>query len=237
MDKDIEERKKWNELRLVLNSSYTYNTEWENAIILFKNRLNRKFFNPIQTIINRQKLEGEGFAIVTVQCALIESLASFRTGEIHTVKRKKTSPSYLYDGSKKIFVDFLNTDKIFKDNFWQIDDNGKILINNPFNAEDFYSKVRCGLMHECRTKEEWNINATKYDAKNHKIFIEKSGSKIKIYRTILHYRLKDCVKLYLNDLREENKKGAELRRYFARKLDHLYDITPEPKFFEWWIDK
>lgn len=237
MDKDIEERREWDKLRLILNSNYIYNTEWEKAIMLFKNRLNRKFFNPVKTIISHQKLEGEGFAIVTVQCALIESLASFRTGKIHIVKRKNTSPNYLYDGSKKMFVDFLNSAEIFKDNFWQLDKNENCLINSPFNAEDFYKNVRCGLMHESRTKAEWNINATKFDCKTHKIFLEKSNSKIKIYRTILHYRLKDYVKSYLQDLREQNKQGEDLRRFFARKLDHLYDKNPEPNVYDWWIDK
>jgi hypothetical protein len=237
LDKDIEERKKWDELRLLLNSDYKYNNLWENAIVLFKNRLNRKFFNPVQTIINHQKLEGEGFAIVTVQCALIESLASFRTGEIYTMRRTKASPSYLYDGSKKMFVGFLNSAEIFKDNFWKLDKKGNSLINNPFNAEDFYTNVRCGLMHEARTKAEWNINATKYDSQKHKIFLEKSGTKIKIYRTILHYCLKDYAKSYLQDLREENKNGENLRRFFARKLDHIYDKSAEPNVFDWWIDK
>lgn len=237
MDKDIEERKKWDTLRVVLNSNYLYNEEWEQAIELFKNRLNRKFFNPVQTIISHQKLEGEGFAIVTVQCSLIESLASFRAGKIHILKRKNTSPNYLYDGSKKLFIDFLQNAEIFKDNFWQLDNNGKYLINTPFNAEDFYRNVRCGLMHESRTIAEWNINATKFDSKNHKVFLEKSGSKIKIYRTILHYRLKDYVKSYLQDLKEENEQGENLRRLFARKIDHLYDKAPDPNLYEWWIDK
>lgn len=237
MDIDIEERKQWDKLRIQLNSNYTYSSEWNEAIKLFKKRLDRKFFTPVQTIITHQKLEGEGFAIVTVQCALIESLASFRTGEIHIVRRKATSPNYLYDGSKKMFVDFLNSAEIFKDNFWEVDKNGRHIDNSPFNAEDFYTKVRCGLMHEARTKGEWNINATKSDIKTNKIFLEKSGTKIKIYRTILHYRLKEYVKSYLKDLQEDNNKGEELRRYFARKLDHLYDKTPDPNLYEWWIDQ
>ena len=89
MDKELKEIEAWNALRPLLNNSYNYkeNANWAEAIKLFQTRLNRKFFKPIQSIIDKRLLEGEGFTIVTVQCAIIESLASFRTGQIFQQKR------------------------------------------------------------------------------------------------------------------------------------------------------
>jgi hypothetical protein len=40
--------------------------------------------NTIEKIIKRGTLQGEGFSIVTIQCALIESLAAFRLGIVVT---------------------------------------------------------------------------------------------------------------------------------------------------------
>ena len=108
MEKELQEIEIWNRLRPKLNNSYEYNDDWKEAIELFKNRLNRKFFKPLKSLIVGGKLEGEGFTIVTVQCALIEALASFRTGQIYTPSIKKTSPKYEYNKSKQMFVDFLH---------------------------------------------------------------------------------------------------------------------------------
>ena len=212
MDKELEEIETWNNLRPLLNNTYNYSDNWEKATKLFQTRLNRKFFKPLQSIIDKRLLEGEGFTIVTVQCAIIESLASFRTGQIFAHKKVKGQPNYIYNESRKMFVDFLHTSSIFKDNFYQEDVAGNKTKDSPFNADDFYTKVRCGLMHEARTKSEWYINATTKKVKNEKVFIEKQGTKIKLLRTILHYRLKECVDIYLGDLKQTNANGEEIGR-------------------------
>lgn len=136
-----------------------------------------------------------------------------------------------------MFVSFLHSSEIFKDNFYEIDDVGILRKNTPFNASDFYSCVRCGLMHEARTKGQWHINATKKDVKTEKVFIEQEGTKIKLLRTILHYRLNDCVKEYLQDLKQVSPDGDILRRRFGRKLDHLFDISAADKIgYDWWAE-
>ena len=186
MDKELQEIDTWNSLRPLLNNSYNYNNNenWVKAIKLFQTRLDRKFFTPIKSIIDKKILEGEGFTIVTVQCAIIESLASFRSGQIFSHKRVKGQANYIYNESRKMFVEFLHTSPIFKDNFYQVDNAGHKTKDSPFNADEFYTKVRCGLMHEARTKGKWRINATKKDVTNETIFIERQGNRIKLLRTI-----------------------------------------------------
>jgi hypothetical protein len=107
MDKELQELEKWKSLRLKIKDSYDYNDDWGDAIDLFNNRLKYKFFDPIEKIINRNILKGEGFTIMTVQCALIEALASFRTGQIFNYRKNNTYPNYEYRESGKIFEDFL----------------------------------------------------------------------------------------------------------------------------------
>ena len=96
MDIEFEEISSWKTIREKVKDNYKFNPDWEEAIKLFKNRLDRKFFNPIEELIKQKKQEGEGFTIVTTQCALIESLASFKTGQIFNHKKNKSSPKYEY---------------------------------------------------------------------------------------------------------------------------------------------
>lgn len=235
MDVELEEKKDWAKIRLTLNQKFDYDDSWERAIKLFENRVNRKFFNPVKLIIDGKALEGEGFTIVTVQCALIEMFAAFRTGRIFNHNRSSTSPKYEYDKSQQMFTSLLRSAKIFKDNFWELNQKNKPVIDKPFSAKEFYTNVRCGLMHEARTKGNWYITATPKNksVKTEKQFLVLEDGKIKIYRTVLHYRLTEYLTDYLNELREMNNDGNELRKFFARKLDNLFDYQPDSKF-DWW---
>ena len=60
-----------------------------------------------------------------------------------------------------------------------------------------------------------------------------SINKKKVYRTILFFKLIKYVKEYCKDLKEENENGKELRRNFARCMDHLFDFKPADGG-EWW---
>jgi hypothetical protein len=236
MGKEIPEIEKWKQLRISLKSTYDYDGHWKDAIDLFNMRLENKFIGPIGDLVDFGDLSGEGFSIVTIQCALIESLAAFRLGKIFNYQRSRNSPSYEYSRSKDIFTDFLHDAPIFENVFWITNKSGVKETDKPFSADDFYSDVRCGLMHEARTKGNWIITAGKSNAKTEKVFLESDGDKIKILRNVLHHRLIEYIEQYSNALKENSDQGKTLRRYFARKLDHLFDITQDPANYDWWID-
>lgn len=241
MEIEKQEISDWKRIRVKLNQQYIYDPEWEKAISLFNKRFKKKYFDPIQQLINKGKLKGEGFTILTVQCALIEALASMRTGEIFDYQKNKQSPKYTYSRSQEMFTKFLHSASIFENNFWMADPihPGKRLKDKPFDATSFYKDVRCGLMHEARTKGSWIINAApiSYITQTEKVFIEQQNGKNKIYRTILHYRLKRHLKDYIIELRESTPNGETLRRHFARKMDHIFEETPDLINFDWWVDK
>lgn len=234
MNKDIQELEQWSGLRTSLNNAYEFSHAWESAISIFTQRMKRKFFNPIQDIINKKTHLGEGFSIVTLQCAIIESLASFKTGQVFNYSKGRNAPSYEYSKSKLIFVSFLHRENIFKDNFWMINERGNKITDSPFSASEFYDKVRCGLMHEARTKSPWHINTTSKSVKTDPVFINEQNGKIELYRTILHYRLLHYLEQYVELLSLEH--SQELRRFLGRKLDHLFDFSHYPEY-EWWQDK
>lgn len=87
--------------------------------------------------------EGEGFTIASIQCALIEFLAATRAGKNY--RHKNPQGPYEYNVSRDLFVDFLFRTEPFDKLFSKID------------AENFYSNVRCALLHEARTKAGWII--------------------------------------------------------------------------------
>jgi len=240
MEKEKNEGSQWKQLRVQLKKGLAYNSEWEAAIQLFSDRFKVKYFDPIEELIQLDWLKGEGFTILTVQCSLIEAFATLRTGEIYiNGKDNAAKKGYYYFESKRIFTEFLTSEAIFKGNFWSEDLNetdGKSKVP-PFSASSFYSDVRCGLMHEARTKGKWIINAdslSKVD-RNKAVFIEKEGDQLKIYRTILHFRLKDYLKQYCLELQEP--KNTTLRKYFARKMDHIFEHRPDATKYTWWEDK
>lgn len=244
------EKERWNEIREHLNDSYHYSDNWNNAIEIFNDRLNKKFFDPLEEIIKgynkkceeNKKAEGEGFTIITVLCAVIECFAAFRVGKIFKHDKVNGEKDFYYKNeSKQIFTGFLldKNVEIFKNNFYRIDATGNQIINDPLNATNFYSEVRCGLMHEARTKGNWTINtysSAVNRVKDESIFIEEKDGKKQIYRTVLFYRLKKYLSDYSTELRGDNLNGAKMRRLFARKLDNLFDFPSDSTNFNWWED-
>lgn len=129
----------------------------------FKKRLDSRYFEPIRALQNLDEKKGEGFSIVAIQCSLIEFLGSTMLGETYRYGseddgsgivapvlawlgfRAKASTIPYYSDSKRMFVWFLRNAPPFKDIF------------TKRLAKDFYAGVRCGLMHEARTKRGWVI--------------------------------------------------------------------------------
>lgn len=238
MSTQILDKNTWKKLRIDLNNSYEYNEKWDKVINLFKQRIDNFYFEPIQKILNPNLRKGEGFAIVTLQCALIEMLAAFKYGKIHNRSKKESDPSYEYRDSAKYFLKFLKTESLFENHFFTLHRNGVKQGNQPYKAEDFYNNVRCGLMHEARTKKDWLITAKKQTVTPNKIFIETNTENNKeIHRTNLHAALKEYFNnSYISELKKESKEGNKLRRFLARKLDHMHSIERDIKY-DWWKDK
>ena len=108
-------------------------------------------------------------------------------------------------------------------------------MDSPQVASDFYSQVRCGLMHEGRTKGNWLISLSpkRVKVKVDSQFIIEEASGRKLLRTVFHYRLLAYLAEYQGELREQNAKGRRLRKFFARKMDHLFDFVPD-HVYDWW---
>lgn len=105
-----------------------------------------------------------------------------------------------YSSSSDIFVSFLVNRTPFKNDF-----------SNGNSARDFYEGVRCGLLHEARTKNGWTIWAKSGDGKT-----ADANQKI-MYRNNFQAGLLTFVEWYKSTLLTDKA----LQEAFIRKFDSL----------------
>ena len=188
----------------------------------FKPRLETRYLNPIQEMIdyvpNNEDEIGIGFSIVSLECILLEFLASMYSGKLfilcswpekgdnystYTIKNKKpyckikknVFEKLCYNSSKNIFTSFL------------IHFDSSIFYG--MRPDEFYEDIRCGLLHSLKTKKDWTI---KKDEEFKYIDFDK---KI-IQRTEFFVKIKD----YINtDIINKIKSDAQYARNFLFVLD------------------
>lgn len=168
----------------------------------FNARLYTRYFQPINALEGLGQNEGEGFAIVVLQCSLIEFLASTLEGSSYKYQRNGQPPlgPFDYANSSDMFVRFLENNEPFKSMF-----------SKAGTARDFYSSVRCGLLHEARTKDHWRI------------VVDRSASQAidarakVIYRNLMQKAFDQFVGWYGGQLPMDRS----LQEAFIRKFDNL----------------
>lgn len=69
-------------------------------------RLQSRYIDPIAAVRDGSKWNGEGFTIVSIQCALIEFLAALREGK--KFRHENPMPPHEYKNSSDLFCDFLS---------------------------------------------------------------------------------------------------------------------------------
>ena len=215
----------WKQKREILKKNLDYSEEWDEVVNWYDQRLQNRYFEPMKRI--EKHASGEGFSLMTIHCALIEHFAAITQGKIYNHKKNNSSPNYEYKSSSTHFTDFLKSSKLFSEYF------GTSQNSEPkFDSMDFYSNVRCALLHEAYTKNDWRINTLSCGFSNpdKKIFTKNDSGVKRIFRDLLTQKLSK----FLNEYKEELRSNLKLRLYFARKMDHLCEIEPDPTSYEWW---
>ena len=146
-------------------------------------------------------MRGEGFSIVAIQCSLIEFLESTIQGKSYRYRRNGDPPlgQYEYSNSGGIFESFLVNRPPFDGEF------------TPQLAHDFYVSVRCGVLHEARTKNGWTILAKRETGQ-----VADANLKI-VYRDNFQSGLLRFAKWYKGELPSR----GDLQEAFLRKFDSL----------------
>lgn len=99
--------------------------------------------------------------------------------------------------------------------------NRNSIKNMEVDGGDFYNSVRCALLHETQTKNNWKIKKAKSEIVAFEI---KDGFKI-IYRENFQRDLKILLEIYknaiINGVEFEGISTYELRENFISKFNHI----------------
>ncbi len=161
--------------------------EWQKAIDIFAERIRERFLEPIARI---EKCDFAGFAVMALDCLLIEMLEQFRMGVNRTPPGK----------SKDYYIDFL-TMTSFGEYF------------DKRQATLFYRQIRCGILHQAElrgsSKIVIDIDAplVQYAPDNKGLFVN---------RYLFHAQLKTEFQNYVDSLMNPYNTGV--RTKFIKKM-------------------
>lgn len=129
---------RYRDLRLLLDAAKPNSKEWEEVLEAFGRRIRERFLKPIRELARHDHLDvlpnRPGFAILALDCLLIDTIQSFREGRIST---GEVSPAHSFKSflrSAANFGDFKSRDR-----------------------DDFFQYVRNGLLHNGETRKDWKI--------------------------------------------------------------------------------
>ena len=160
---------------------------------LIYHRLHRRYVVPLDSVPPNLK---SGFLIMGAACLLIEAMQSFREGREYT--RKKGA-------GRRCFVNFFSQNIKFE----------------PFKplATEFYSSIRCGILHQAETYDGWRINrepdSPLFDPQKKSINANKFMD-----------ALDDVLSKYLQELKDSQFKKPVWKNA-CKKLDHICDHCQE----------
>jgi hypothetical protein len=193
----------WNAHKILL-ADFSDKDAWTTAYTdYFLTRLQDRYLDPLKAIKENGTYRGEGFSIMAIICSLVEFLESTYQGINYRYRTKADPPlgQFEYGGSADIFTSFLTQRSPFDKSF------------NKTTAENFYRYVRCGLLHEARTKGKWTIWGTT----SAEILIEDKKTEVIVYRDNFLNATNTFIEEYKTDLLNSNDR----KEAFVRKYDNL----------------
>ncbi len=154
--------------------------DWERAISIFEQRIRGRFADVVEFLLaeDEKQLPADrkfGFAILSIDCLLVETLEAFRQGLTDT--RRK---------SEHLCTTFLSQRPAFQSFF-----SGDL-------ATRFYREFRCGIVHNAQvfgTGLVWSVG----------LLLKLDGNRITVNRTAFHEALMRELADYLSELRDPAK--------------------------------
>ncbi len=178
------EAKDWHEL------TFQSEDEWHRAIDIFLDRIRERFLNPIDMI---ETYEYAGFAVMALDCLLIEMLQQFRKGRYRTPSGQ----------SKEFFVNFLT-----ETSFGKFFDERKATL--------FYRQIRCGILHQAELRGSSKILI---DSEVPLVQYAPDEKGLIVNRKLFHEQLAKELYSYVDLLRVAS--NAEARENFLTKMKSI----------------
>ena len=173
--------------------------DWQQATRIFEDRIRGRFLNVIDAIKCQR---GSGFAVMALDCLLVETLEQFRQGVPSTRSRS---------GSGGYIANFL-TQTSFQESFGTDTSRSGL-------ARTFADHIRNGILHQAETKKKSRIirGKTRLVA-----WIDDGHKAIAVNRDEFHKQLLKEFGDYLERLRKpQTSEDRDLRHKFKVKMDYV----------------
>jgi hypothetical protein len=170
---------------------------WQKAIDIFEDRIRFRFLEPARSMDH----EGAGFAIMALDCLLIETLQQFFEGVPEN--RGQSGAYFRCFLTRTRFGDFFSVE----------------------TADFFYQLIRCGILHQAEIGGSSRLLIRRGTPL---VKMAADGKGLIINRRLFHRELVDEFDDYVTRLRENNPPDLELRRRFKRKMDTICRQPSDP---------
>ena len=172
--------------------------DWNLAAKIFYDRIESRYLKPVRLIANDDKIgEFSGFAILAIDCLIIETLNQFYNGLDETKGKHWKAFWHIFKNSPH-FKPFFNRKK----------------------TEIFYSHFRCGILHQAQTKANSLVRI------DHSKMIEEvnSGNKsdgLIVDREKFHAALENEINDYVKKIKANAPEDKILMDNFVKKMDYI----------------
>lgn len=187
---------------------------WKTAIEIFEDRIQYRYLDAVQVL----KAEDDayyrkyvrrrfGFAIMALDCLLLETLAQFYEG----LKDSDQARNVLGLNNTRFYVRFLS--------------QSSFVLQNCFDkekAELFYRTIRCGILHQAETKYSTLIRYVSEDDRTLPFEATEDQKGLCVYWARFHELVLDEYEAYCNCLR--GNVNAIYRENFVRKMEYICRI-------------
>ncbi len=195
--------------------------DWDKAIEIVDDRFRERFFSTIHDLsfdyeenrVSVSKVEKNGFAIMALNCLLIDTFYQFEYG---LKSSKDKNPKSGKDGVGPNYTLFL------RQKFPDIFGAEKPLPNGKDLADLFYTDIRCGILHSAQTKKRSMLACEGGDSLKY-IYDRNGKVGVRVEVSALSEALEDYFeKDYLDRLRNGDK---ATRKAFIKKMQHVCGTT------------
>jgi len=175
--------------------TFTAEADWETGIAIFLDRLETRYLKHIRSLLGHRT---SGFAALTLDCAVIETLEQFRRGTKKTPRGE----------GKKYFVSFLTKTSF---SAYVTEEQARL----------FYRAIRCGLVHQA----EAEASLVKRNSKAPLIAFTKDRKGLIVNAKAFHEQLEVVVREYAATLRK--RAYADARAAFRKKMNFICRVEED----------
>jgi hypothetical protein len=166
-------------------------------------RFHQRYLLPFEEV---PRVANSGFAQMSVNCLMIETLESFRNGWNDTMEDATDAQGNKLYGSD-IFNNFFTRYEAMKE-FQGL-------------GVEFYKSIRCGILHQAESKNGWRIVRTKGAP------VLDPTNRI-IHSTKFRRRIKKCLRAYCDELEIAAETGDTWQNFKTKMAYIILNCIPQP---------